>query len=473
MQIGQDRPTRHRRRIVLLRIVPALAVLVVALLATAAATWVWSSGSEKREQQLTIRGTFGPSPVELEWADAENATSPVCGCFDSRDLPLVGVGVPSTAFSLAVQAERGRTIDERWQLTGYTADPGPSDWFSPPVETLRVEVRQRRRDGTSTRFSARATHFVVLTSQPIDIRHGDQHPYLAVLPAAEGSVALDAPTRGGIPTIRAGVPERAGFDVEAVFADERLRNSAAVTQRGAMLDVLGPRITMTIHDPRDVEVYAGLQRVTLAPNAGMIELIVDTSFSLRLQPGPAPRAWTADLPGWFADLRNQAEVSGDREARAAVARGPRFQGRAQFFDALPEHTVRLDRVMAPSSASWSRFAALSGEIVDRFIPASEQDELVVAGYRSPSVSQEPAAQAFGALRKLRTSALRGLVSGRTGGTPVTVGQDMAVQSGSGLSPEKKNAPMPLLGLSGPADPTSLSGRGVLTLDGSASWDRVR
>jgi hypothetical protein len=467
-----EAPERPRRRPLngktLLRRPWRLLFLVVLVGAIVGIVLLSRSVAVDHKVELAIRATEGRAAVSLD-AQA-NAMSPGCGCLDPSfgAHPWYGFGLPSTSFDLDVLTQGVSGIDpRRWALTALAPGLEPIDWYGGPDHTLDMRVRVRRGGHAQLAFAGRVEFMLMLARGVVTVDHGARFPYAAVMPGA-GGLTQFASARGSreefgsAMRIVSSVPARPSDDV--IF---HKRPTVAQLQRGPMIDVLGPRIVFTTDHVRDLDLYAGLERLPRLRDADEVEVTLRTPFALRLIPHPAPRRWLGDLPAAWRMIVARDRREQRPGLRRRLRRGPRIEGRWITADPLPAFAIRMDDLAVPEDRTWRRFARFSGRdgSVASMLSASRWDAFETTIYQTPPVTNLRQVGVFGRVTRYASSAVRGHMTDGSTSTPIARGQRLSVESDPGLRAGRYSL-TPLVSAGPPTAASVIDGRAKVRLDGA-------
>ena len=130
---------------------------------------------------------------------------------------------------------------------------------------------------------------MILGHRKVHVSYGRRYPYAALLPAAGGPVDLESEPNsrrdfGSVMDVIATAPARPEMpDESSIKSEKDYREHTELTQRGPMIDVLGPVVHLSTSASADLQVYAGYKRLVPLP------------------PGE-PVTITSAAPPWSADL---------------------------------------------------------------------------------------------------------------------------------------------------------------------------
>lgn len=448
-----------------------VAVLALLLVLLGVAAVVVTTAAVERRLRVELVASEGSARVQLNPRDPR-PVSPGCGCLDPTfgAHSWFGMNLPSAGFELDVKtATRG----SRFGVEAYAPSLGFIDWFEVPDHSLGVVVRRRRQGHTDTLFSGRALHVVVLTKGTVRVRHGGRYPYAALLPADASttgfrSEAGSRPDFGSTLSVDSAVPARSNaYDFFDIGDEEDYVKRRDLTQRGTMVDVLGPEISFDTRVSSGHRLYVGALPVRGVRRGDEISVTMRTPFALRLAPHPADAQWAAALPGRWAKQLAEAR-RGDKRAAEAAEVGRRFQGRFVQTQPTPAHRVRLLDIAVPSDERWKRFARLSsnhGE-VPAMLSNSAFDGTLSTVYRLPPVGPRPEVGVFGAIGSFESNAVSGSVASGSLDDQIVRGQQLSIGSEQGLD-SGRFAMTPLVSAGPDTRRTALAGRARVEIDGHA------
>lgn len=391
---------------------------------------------------IEIEATSEPGPTRVVLSDSvQRPMSPGCGCFDPSfgAHEWFGMSLPSTGFDMDVVASSGNDFDgNRWTLTAMSPEMGPIDWYEDPNHTIsmRVEAGAPRR----TVFSGRTTYLLGVFDQDVHVRYGRRFPYAALLPAAGSPVEFDStpgsrPEFGSEMYVKASAPERGGWsEVLKVDSESEYLSRTDLTQRGPMVDVLGPEMRIGFSASDDADLYAGYRRIEGIHRGEPVVVTLRTPFAIRLFPQPARRVWTRYQEQAWGELKRQAE-EGEEEAREHMQHGPTLIGRMVDEDPTPPYALHLRQVTVPSPERWRRFAELSSKDggVKQMLGNYGVDSEFSTLYQLPPVNPEVEVGVFGPMVELESSAMHGRIVSDGKTRPFGRGQTLEVESEDGLA----------------------------------------
>jgi hypothetical protein len=398
------------------------AAVLIALLVKLALPHI--PGSEHVELDLKA----GQGTTTFSLASELEAVSPGCGCPHPEwgKHRWEGMSVPSRAFHLDVESQPSEETDPGlWSLTAMSPNTGAINWYGEPNRALWMDVQAHESDGQwKTLFYGGASYFMLWTADPLRVRQSRQYPYAAVLPAAGGSTTFTShePSRNqwaNFVDISTTAPARAFADPDDAGLDEE------VSQRGPMLDLLGPEVTLSTPYSKQLQLWAGQKEITRARPGQSVKIEIYTPFAVRLIPHPVQVGWRAEV----AEATNGGLLNPLGGQPSDFDTTPRGRGRIQLTGALPSYTV-LMRHVQPPGASWSSFAARSAsrELVSEMMGSTSLDplpsEVWHSSYGLPPVTIRPQIGIFGRITNFRSTSV--------GGTAVIGSNDRAIPRGEEL-----------------------------------------
>lgn len=459
----------------------AMPVVIVAL-----SVAIFAAGKKVAvERSVEFALTAGEGKTTIALASDLEAISPGCGCIHPvfSERPWYGMSIPSRGFELNVGAAEGAA--ERWTLTVTTPDVELVDWTADSFHTQRITVSAVFDDRRKTVFEGRAAHLVMKSRSGITVSQKQKYPYAVVIPASGGVTTFGS--RGGVRedccavlNVSSQTPPREEMVVETETVDqtagdaeieiplnepassdegspetasqeqaqdveelssEDLSDLLEATQRGPLIDVLGPSVQFsTFHEPGNF-VYVGRRRVRGLEGADEVHINVRTPYSVRLAAHPTTLEWETDLASSnddrAADLSAQRSADGPASHADAPAIAPEFQSRNSHLNALPEYSVEMSDILVPSAKTWRRFyreSALDKPIKPFLFPSErlDLDMDFYTAYGLPPILEYPEVGVFGRVTRLESSALAGQVI--TGGKVVNVarGEQLTVKSSRGI-----------------------------------------
>jgi hypothetical protein len=398
---------------------------------------IGSDISEPQRVELNLRAGQGDTKIAL--ATERKATSPGCGCLDPAfgQLPWFGMSIPSEGFDLSVSSDSGHNVDTaRWALTAMAPDIGPVNWYGVPTHSLKMQVIVHRNGRAKTIFNSRTVHFVVITDKPVRVRQPQRYPYTALIPAAGGESEFrihpaSRPQWGGVVDAETDAPARgsAGRIFRGNYSAPRL------TERGPMIDVLGPVVRFELDASSANRIWAGNKRLLGLSSKDQVEIRMTTPFSLRLIAHPVQLDWLADMRTQWARVRELA-AKGRRQYQNDLALGPLAQGRFVLSEPLPSYVVHLHQLLIPDPAIWRSFAqrSIRKVAISPMLSQGSMDRghLVVGQYGLPPVPTKSEIGVFGSVTHFASDAQNGEIVGGSKLTPIARGEELAIDSHDGL-----------------------------------------
>jgi|GEM_PF-5755680 len=444
-----------------------LVIVVVLALVAGVAYYIGKNVGVEQEVELVLSADQGEARVAI--AGEKFGASPACGCQNPEggDLDWTGLALPSEKFQLGVEAAPAANVAEgTWQLTAMAPDTDHIDWYASPYATLKMRVTVNRGDLDLRLFEGRTTFLQLIGTRPIGVEQDPRFPYAALLPAAGGETTAisRAPVRpgaGGSLDVASSAASREWVDLGR--SGYRSDLSIDTTQRGPMIDVIGPT-AFRIGRAEGSQIYAGKQRIRGIRPSDEATVRLRTPYSLRLFPSPAPRRWLEAQPTvWrdeFAKSDNAAQVR--REER----RGPVLTGRNIIDFPLPEFTVHLSNLSVPDERTWSSFATCSTKkvTINRMLAASLHDTYIVGTFGLPPVSARPEIGVFGKVTHYESDAVRGELIADSGTSRISNGEKVSMDSSSGLDAGKYRF-TPLISAGVPTEEAIVAGEGKVAVNG--------
>lgn len=457
---GEDKKPRYLPRSRRLRIALALALALLA----GTAYYVGENLKVEQDVELAISADQGEATVAI--AAEESGVSPGCGCQHPNfgKLDWTGLALPSEGFRLGVAAAPADNVSGGlWQLTAMAPDAGRIDWYAAPYATLDMRVTVNREGRSLRLFDGRTTFLQVIGGAPVEVEQDRRFPYAALLPAAGGETTTISrsparPGGGGSLDVDTSAPRR-----DADFGNDISDGGVEVTQRGPMIDVIGPT-TFRIERAESSQIYAGKQLIRgVLPN-DEVTVRLRTPYSLRLFPSPAPQRWADAQPTiWRKELaKSDAPAQARREAR----RGPALTGRNIIDYPLPEFAVHLSRLSVPDERSWSSFATRSAEKVTMrpLLSPSPHDSYIIGSFGLPPVSARPEVGIFGRMTHYESDAVRGEMVVDSHASRISDGEKVSVDSSDGLDAGNYRF-TPLISAGVPTEEAAIAGEAEVVVDG--------
>lgn len=425
LKIGQPLTGLSRRQ----RFVIGGAALVIAGLVYLALPYL--PGSQHVELDLKA----GQGTTSFSLAPEKEAVSPGCGCPHPEwgKHRWEGMSVPSMGFHLNVEPQPSDEIEpELWSLTAMAPNTGPIDWYGEPNRAIWIDVEAHKPNGWwRTLFYGATSYFMLWTPEAVTVRQSQKYPYAAVLPAAGGSTTFTShePSRtqwSAVVDLSTSVPPRASVDPEnAQLATE-------ISQRGPMIDVLGPDLTLSTRYSKQSRLWAGQKEIKRAHPGQRVTIRIYTPFAVRLIPHPVPPGWRTEVTD--ATDRGIMDLGGLATTPEESARG---KGRIQLVGALPAYTVQMSHVQPPGS-SWSSFAAHSRtrDLVSDMLGTTSLDplpsEVWHSSYGLPPVTTRPQIGVFGRITNFKSTSVGGTAVIGSNAQAIPRGEELRFDSSYGL-----------------------------------------
>lgn len=437
-----------------------------ALLATA---FVFKDYNRSKPVEIQVTAEPGKTRIQMS-GDETRPMSPGCGClnpsFGAHE--WFGVNLPSTGFDMRVIAPGGKN---RWALTAMSPELAPIDFYETPNHSIFMRVTAGDYGGRRVLYSGRTTYSLAVLDGRVAIHHGRRFPYSALLPAADGPVEIESepgsrPDFGSSMNVTALAPARGQMpDSSEISTEREYFEHTELTQRGPMVDVLGPVVRMTLRATPDLELYAGYRKINGFRDGEPIVITLKTPFAVRLFPQPAKQEWAdAQSSAWGEIVADAAK--GDKEAIHRVDLGPALIGRLIDEDPVPPYSLSLHNMAVPPPDRWSKFAATStdrGE-VRQMLGNIRADGDFFTLYQLPPVRPSVEVGVFGPMTKLETSAMHGQVF--TDGKAVAFGrgQRLSVESEDGVATGRYQM-TPLIAAGPPTEQANAAGDAKVSIDG--------
>ena len=343
-----------------------------------------------RSVELRLTADQGDTRIALT-DKADNAVSPGCGCMDPSfgSHPWFGFSLPSEGFDLSVAVGQGRSVkDRRWALTAMVPSLEPINWFGDPARPVHMRVTVDRAGARSRIFAARASFAILLSDQSVEVRHGDRYPYAALLPGASGSTRFQSragpqPGFGAQLNVASGVPARDAATDDELAPGYEPRTD--LVQRGPMVDLLGPNVTLRVDDSVDLRLFAGLEEIRGFVAGDAVEVSITTPFALRLISHPAPPDSASELAG--AWKRERARLLRDKNPEQAGV-DARLQSRFKLTDALPAYSVRLRHLVSRAGNSLKKSCEGRQDLLGGLGPDERPGVMVPCGHPGADVLLE-------------------------------------------------------------------------------------
>jgi hypothetical protein len=447
-----------------------LAIAVAVLSAAAIAYLLIDRIPGEQPAEFELQAHQGTSAIELK-AEPESI-SPGCGCKDPTfgKHPWAGMSIPSTGFELDVAAPRSDdTASGLWSLTAMEPELGPIDWYGVPPHSLRMTVLASNGYGAKrVLFRGPATHFVLWTDKPVSVEQPLSNPYAALLPAAGGTTTFISEEAarsewGGHVDISSSAPERGEAEVR------HRERSPEETQRGPMIDLLGPTVRFTLSYTSRTRLWAAMKEVKPAQPGETLTIYLRTPFSLRLFSHPVQLDWQVDLPGSWR--RNLEGWKAGEIPRWEMAQGQTGQGRFILNEPLPSYAVQLRHLSTPSRAAWRSFAGRSARraLIKPMLGEARMDRghLITAEFALPPVSPRPQIGVFGQITDFNSSSVDGrAVIGPTAQS-IPSGEELHFHSDGGVGAGIYHL-SPLISSGQPTDRTAVAGDATVWIGGSVA-----
>jgi hypothetical protein len=423
-------------------------------------------GSQQAEFDLLAEA--GKTTISLYSKSDE--ISPGCGCLapEFGRHPWVGMSLPSAGFDLGVVDQGGAGIDEGlWSLTMMQPDVAPTDWYSPPVESIRTKVEIQRRGESRRLFSGRTTYLVAWSDRRIGVEQSRTNPYAAILPAAGGQTTVSSreasrSQRGGALDLSAEAPERPH---SCTGYSESSNQDCAL--RGPMVDLLGPTERFTIPITNRLRLWTGMQEVGGLGRGGTLTISVTVPFSLRLYAHPVQSEWEREMPKEYARRVAALGTSG-RWERREIRNGPREQGRFIMNEPLPRYEVSLRDLQSPTPGEWRSFARRSQtkDVISPMLGEGPADHgrLIVGEYALPPVTPKPQVLVFGEIKSFESDSVRGHAVVGSAVHPIARGEELHFESDQGIGAGIYK-PTPLISDGPTTQNSSVSGDASIWVDG--------
>jgi hypothetical protein len=458
------RPSRR------LRISVVLAV-GAALLITA---FVFKDYNRIKPVEIQAVAEAGTTRIQLSGGEMR-PMSPGCGClnpsFGAHD--WFGVSLPSTGFDMSVVPQGSDPPDrQRWALTAMSPELAPIDYYETPNHSLFMRVTAGGYGHERVLYAGRTTYSLAVTSGQVEVGHGHRFPYAALLPAADGPVEIESEPGvrsdfGSSMNVRAFAPSREKMpDYSEIRSEREYLEHTELTQRGPMVDVLGPVMRMTLRATPDLELYAGYRKIDGFRDGESVVVTLRTPFAIRLFPQLADSEWAEALTSGWGEIVAEAK-EGDKEAIHQVDLGPALIGRMIDDTSSPPYSLRLRGLAVPPSDRWKDFAATSSDHgeVRQMLGNIEPDGSFSTLYQLPPVRPNVEVGVFGPMTKLETSSMHGQVF--TDGKAVVFGrgQSLSVESENGLATGRYQM-TPLISAGPPTEQANAAGDAKISIGGA-------
>lgn len=412
-----------------------LGIVLAALALAAAAHFAlpYIHGSEHVDLQL--KAGQGTSTFSL--APESDAVSPGCGCPHPEwgKHPWEGMSVPSRGFRLDVDSEPSDEIDpELWSLTAMAPNTGAIDWYGGPNRALWIVVEAHKPSGWwRTLFYGATSYFMLWTPNPVSVRQSREFPYAAVLPAAGGSTTFTAhePSRdqwAGTVDVSTTTPSRSAANLVDASSDTN------ISQRGPMIDVLGPELTLSTRNSKQLRLWAGQKEITRAHPGQHITVKIYTPFAVRFIPHPVQTDWRSTVAR-ETEGTPTGLLAGTTDEPDEASRG---RGRIPLIGPLPSYTVRMGHIRPPG-ASWAPFAKHSSkeEMIAEMTEKTSLDPLPTEvwkhpDYGLPPVTSRPQIGVFGRITKFDSTSVDGAAVIGSDTRAIPQGEELQFDSDDGL-----------------------------------------
>jgi len=443
-----------------------IAITLALALAAGATFYIGENLKVEQDVELAVSADQGEATVAI--AGEKLGVSPGCGCQNPKfgELNWTGLALPSERFRLGVTAAPADNVSGGlWQLTAMAPDADVIDWYASPYATLEMRVMVNR-DGRPFRlFDGRTTFLQVIGAGPVEVEQDRRFPYAALLPAAGGETTAISrspvrPGAGGSLEVRSSAP---GRDAVAIPRNGTYGLGIDVTQRGPMIDVIGPT-TFRIKRAGNSQIYAGKQLIRGVRSGDKVTVQLRTPYSLRLFPSPAPQSWAEAQPKvWRQEL---AASNAPAQVRREARRGPALTGRNVITDTLPEFAVHLSRLSVPDERTWSSFATRSAEraTIHRLLAPGSYDSFIYSTFGLPPVSARPEVGVFGKVTRYKSDAIRGELIADSHPFRISDGEEVSVDSSRGLNAGKYRF-TPLISAGVPTEEATVAGKAEVAVDG--------
>jgi hypothetical protein len=441
-----------------------LAIAVALALVAGIAYYFGENFSVEQDVELAVSADQGEATVAIV-AD-KKGVSPACGCQnpEAGKLNWTGLALPSEGFRLDVTAAEADNVPRGlWQLTALAPRVHVIDWYAAPYATLEMRVTVTRAGRRLRLFDDRTTFLQMIGVGPVEVEQDRRFPYAALLPAAGGETTAGSrspvrPGEGGSLDIASSTPSRdMVHDISSWDID--------VIQRGPMIDVLGST-TFRIKRAGNFQIYAGKQLIRGVLPTDEVTVRLQTPYSLRLFPSPAPRRWVEVQPTlWREEI---ADSDFPARARWEKRRGPALVGRNGIDFPLPQFAVHLSGLSVPDERTWSSFASRSAKraTIRRLIAADSHDSYIYGTFGLPPVPARPEVGVFGKVTRYESNAIRGELIADSETSRISNGENVSVDSSAGLDMGKYRF-TPLISAGTPAEEATLAGQGKVEVDGDA------
>jgi hypothetical protein len=420
---------------------PKQKVAVMALVFLAGGLAVYGLHRIPAEQRVDFELKAGQGTTEFSIAADSDAVSPGCGCGEPEleKQHWQGMSVPSVGFDLGVETEPSDELADRlWALTVFAPGIGPMDWYGFPGHSLWMSVIVTRPGGAfAPLYAGPASHLLLMSDKDVSVAQPRKNPYAAILPAAGGMTTFSsheaARTQWGSHVdISINSPKRPAAELE------QRRLDPEVTQRGPMLDVLGPTVNFTLPYTKRTRMWAAGKPLMNAPPGGLLEVEVATPFALRLIPHPVQLEWQAALPTLGSPpVQRLSGLHAPDVSPLAAQRVPLKQS-------LPEYEVRVSNVESPDHGEWLAFATRSEnrernhEMIPAMMGDSWMDPMSSANpwnvYALPPVTKRQQIGVFGGIKNFKSTSVGGQVVVGSNSRPIPRGEKLEFISETGLSP---------------------------------------
>ena len=381
-------------------------------------------------QHIDLRLQAGQGTTSFSLAPEKAAISPGCGCPHPEygAQPWEGMSVPSRRFQMDLEATPSDEISPNlWSLTAMAPNTGPINWYGEPNRAVWIYVEaQRPNGGWKTLFYGATSHFMLWTPAPVSIHQAQNNPYMAVLPAAGGSTTFTSHEAARAQWANT-VDVSTTTPPRGIASPKDAPSNPEIGQRGPMMDVLGPTVTLSVTDESQSRMWAGRREISGARPGEHILIYIETPFAVRLIPHPVQLDWESEL----AEATSQEGFANLFSAGSAEAKElPRGQGRVPLRESLPSYTVRMSHIDPPDSEAWASFARRSKtlETIPEMMGFTTLDPLPSMAwhwsYGLPPVTSRPQIGVFGRITTFASTSV--------GGTAVIGSDPRAVPRGEKL-----------------------------------------
>jgi hypothetical protein len=201
-----------------------------------------------------------------------------------------------------------------------------------------------------------------------------------------------------------------------------------------MIDVLGPELTLSTRNSRQLKLWAGQKEITRNRPGQHITVRIYTPFAVRLIPHPVQTEWRSKVTE-ETESTPTSLLGGATDEPDEVPRG---RSRIPLIGPLPSYTVQMGHIRPPG-ASWASFAERSrkAETVAEMNEKTSLDPLPTEvwkypDYGLPPVTSRPQIGVFGRITRFNSTSVDGTATIGSDTRAIPQGEELRFASDDGL-----------------------------------------